>query len=944
MKKFSAFIVVFFLIFSSLSSEDKNLSSLMKSSYKSGFYPGVVRYAEEILRTEKNSTAAFRAAVYEGESLFRMGRLSDAIELLQKYSLNGDSLNPETVYLNSAKFYWLGRSYYFKKEYQKAQSFFYTSAAIFKDLPLENSKNENAYTDYYAFSMLFAAKSYTALEEYKKALPLYEYVASNGLKYSVNDYSESVTALARSYILAGDEVSFKKCVNLVSSLENAGFDEDTKYSLLVSKGEALENLKNYREAYDTYCIVIEKAPSYLAATAMQKAYEVSANHRNEVKSEPGNVLANAESRLSEYPDLLSEFWTRLAVDAFYAKDYKKSLSYFEEAEPNSSNSQKEISAVYRAETAYLTSNDKDEGSRKAREILTEALKIKSEKQNETVLISLARYNGFLKSWKDCSDFALKCINSSDSEIEKNAVYWLALSKYENGDTAASVNILETYSKKQKITDKSLLILYAKALAKQGKYHDADVIFYSLGEKNLLDNDGYLDYSRTLLIAGHYVSTKQQAKKAAGDEAVYISALASFNQHNWTEAENSFSKIIDSKNLSKEYVAFSQFYLGYSQYQNSEYSSSIKTLNRFISENPLHSFVWSAYMTIARAAAFEKMESEAVSASKNAVKAAKNENEKQEALILTAGILSDCKKFDEAIELLSSDIKKRTEFGYECKYRTAEILVQKGNLAEADKHFEQLASNSDKKAALVSEQSAYRRAELAYSSADYNKAAHAFEEYNKKWPEGRFAFASIYFSADSLAKTGSITKAILRYQQITDSNAETSYRYGAEKNLVDLYEKNGDYAQAIAMAEKMIDEYGSQAVADGMDKKIKSLKQNTVWNVNSTSDRIKEAEKALAKQKNDSSKSVEAMQNALYLAGVYRTNGENKKSAEMYLEALKYSRQSGNDENAARSFYGAVESFDAAALYADAKAAFNEMIKLYPDNKFTKDAEKIINQY
>ena len=73
----------------------------MKSSYKSGFYPGVVRYAEEILQTEKNSLAAFRAAVYEGESLFRMGRVEDSLAILQKYQLNGDAQNPETIYLNS---------------------------------------------------------------------------------------------------------------------------------------------------------------------------------------------------------------------------------------------------------------------------------------------------------------------------------------------------------------------------------------------------------------------------------------------------------------------------------------------------------------------------------------------------------------------------------------------------------------------------------------------------------------------------------------------------------------------------------------------------------------------------------------------------------------------------------------------------------------------------
>ncbi|MBR4598566.1 MAG: hypothetical protein IKO39_00765, partial [Treponema sp.] len=130
---------------------------------------------------------------------------------------------------------------------------------------------------------------------------------------------------------------------------------------------------------------------------------------------------------------------------------------------------------------------------------------------------------------------------------------------------------------------------------------------------------------------------------------------------------------------------------------------------------------------------------------------------------------------------------------------------------------------------------------------------------------------------------------------------------------------------------------------GMDKKIKEIRQSNVWNKNSEEDKIATAEKALARQKNEPASAESNMKNALYLASSYRSRGENKKSAEMYLNAAKYSRQAGNEENAARSFYGAIESFDAAALYADAKATFTEMKKLYPESKYTKDAEKIAGE-
>ena len=922
-----------------LFAENKSLTSQMRSNYASQFYPGVVHAAEEILKTEKDSLAAFRAAVYEGESLFKMGRIDDSISILQKYSLNGELSNSESVFLNSSKFFWLGRGYFFKGENKAAQSAFFSSAAIFKEL---DSSTSFGMTDYYALSMLYGGKCYFIQDDFKNSIPLFEYVVANGQKYTFLDYEDSVLSLAQTYNFTGGAKNASKCEKLILQLENADFNDETKFSLLIFKGEAQENQQKYKAAYETYCTVIEKAPAHLAAVAMQKAYAVSSSHKAEVGKEPGNVLRNAENRLSEYPDLLSEFWTRLAVDSFNEKNYKTSLSYFKEAENSATTPQKEIATIYKAEIAYLTATEKSQGSKDAVAILSQSFVQKPLSKSEVILISLARYNSYLKKWKDCENYASKCLKSENPEIKKNAVFYYSLAKYETGEVLQAAAAIENYKKENpSLQEKSILSLYAKSLAKQGKYHEADLIFYSLGEKNQLDNEGRLDYSRTLLIAGHYASTKQQAAQAKGDEAVYLASLASFNQHKWSEAESGFSKVTSSKTLGKDYVAYSLFYLGYSQYQQGEYLKCISTLDSFVQENSLHQFAWSAHMTMARAATLAKNQNEAITSAEKAVKAAHNISERNEATILLSGILSDSKKFDAALSLLSPHLNERSEFGYDCKYRTAEIFVQKGDFASADKYFEELAHTKDTNAGILPEESCYRRAELAYSNGDFATAATLFEDYRSRFAGGRFSLAAAYFSADSLAKSGDETKAILRYLQIVDSKQETSYRYGSQKALVDLYAKTGESASAISMAERMLSEYGEQAKKDGIDKKIKEIKSSTVWNANSESEKITVAEKALSASKNDASKSEQNMKNSIFLAETYRNKGENKKSAEMYLEAAKHSRMAGNDQNAARSFYGAVEAFDAAALYADSKATYNELKKLYPESSYTKDAAKIV---
>ena len=231
--------------------ENKNLSAQMISSYKSAFYPGVVRFAEEILRSEKNSIASFRASVYEGESLFRMGRIEDALSVLESHQMNADSLNPESIQLNSARFFWLGRGYFAQKKFSKAQNCFFSSASIFRELTQTDKKLAENSTDYYALSMLFGAKCFIEEKNYKNAVPLYEYVISNGSKFSLEDYEDSALALAQSYNLLADKKNAQKCVDMISAMEEAKFDDETKYSLLILKGEAYENLAEYKKAYET---------------------------------------------------------------------------------------------------------------------------------------------------------------------------------------------------------------------------------------------------------------------------------------------------------------------------------------------------------------------------------------------------------------------------------------------------------------------------------------------------------------------------------------------------------------------------------------------------------------------------------------------------------------------------------------------------------------------
>ena len=97
------------------------------------------------------------------------------------------------------------------------------------------------------------------------------------------------------------------------------------------------------------------------------------------------------------------------------------------------------------------------------------------------------------------------------------------------------------------------------------------------------------------------------------------------------------------------------------------------------------------------------------------------------------------------------------------------------------------------------------------------------------------------------------------------------------------------------------------------------------------------------KKNLSKECAFAAENAFLLARNSRKLDKNKESADFYLEAAEYFRMAGNEQSAAQALYGAVEAFDAASLYGDARETAGLLEKLYPESRQNIAAKRIINR-
>ncbi|MCR5725693.1 MAG: tetratricopeptide repeat protein [Treponema sp.] len=958
-----------------LAADTASLSSSLDADYKNGFYPGVVRSANEILRTSPNSPAAVRAAVYKGESLYRMGRIEEAEASLL-------AVTPDTQDLTAARAYWLGRIAVDRSDWKKALSLFLESAVAAKDSP-ESSV-------YYAYSLFYAGNAWFSLGEFEKARPLYAYVLSHGTQYAGADYEKAAVSQLSALLALS---RYKEAASLAARFEKAPFTEDVRFRIMLASGDAASGTGDFKGAYSRYCAVLSSASANLAAEAMQKAYAVSSAHRREVGEEPGSLLKQAEERLSLYPELLAEFWLRLSIDAFSAKDGEKASRYFAEteraarlcAEKDAEKADRILilTALYRMELESA-------GGKTAKEVLEafdERVGAKNPASSNplfgTVCAARARFYGLSGDWKNCAAQADAALAAGPAAVLHSAAYWKAVSLYQTGAYSDACAFIE---QQQRLIaslkdDIAFQTLYARALAHDGRLHDADVLFYALGEQGALDNDGTLDYVKSLMNGGYMVSASTQAGKATGAEAAYLSALAAFNRRQWKEASAYFAKSLAAGSLDSTYVPYARFYSGYAQYRSGDYRAAYATLTAFISDRTsrTHQLRFLALMTAARSSVQAGSYSQAFPLAEEAIRAAQNDSQKQEAVLLCAGVYTDAAQYDKALAVLLPYASGRTEFAWQCRYKTAQIQAQKKDFAAADKTYAALAR--EKAAGTLAEEAAYRRGELAYSSERYADAVSLFDEYCRKWGSGgQFFDAARFFSAGSLVRTGDADRAILYYQQVDNLSFPSPYKYSAEKNLMELYKNQRDYQKAISFAQKLLDGYGEQAENDGIALAIDELHKLELGYDEPTAAKEQEYERlgktrtrdgrvagtelavmwagsAIYKQraaslseallsvqvKNLPDEAAGAAQNALIVAKYLREQSENTRAAELYLQAAGYARSAGDDNASSQALYGAVEAFDAARRYGDARATAKQLEQLYPKSRFVEAAKNIVEQ-
>ena len=824
-------------------SSDSSLFSELHSAYQSKAYPAVVEYGAQLEAQYPHSLYLGQVLAYKGESLFKLGRFDEAVQTLEQAL----PLCKDNTALQIQSWYWEGRSLYELQSYDKALVSFNNACVLFKNGTSDNKKT----TSFNAHSFLYAGKSYYEKKQFAEAVPLFEYVTANGEQYGTAEYSAAFLQLFTCYLKTD---KYSRLVSVYEKLpDNCDlfladvYDECTLYA-----GDAYNALGKYKNAYDCYNTVLTGKRPELAAVALQRSYLVSSEHQKDVGRDSGSVLAEAKSTLSEYPELVSEFYIRLGIDAYNAGDMSKASSYFDSGEISALPQYLALIGLYRADmllrdngTQNANGQQKTNSQQKANSqqtaiaqqtlTLLDSYAAKATLTEKSALypvyeLTAVRCYALQQNWKEVIARAPSALSDSEkwnannlysydaTEARTDTTYYYALALYQTGSydkAATTINSLPADKRSYNAT-----VLNACIQAKLGNNTQAMQIFSQLDEANKLKEADRLDYAKLLLSNGYISAAYKEAVQVNKPEAWYVTALASFNRKDWLSAEQYFTKYLSSSE--KAYYAFAQFYCGYAQYRLGKTPNAYKTLTSFTEAYPAHELAWNAHITAANAAVQNNRYDLAAKEAEEAIRIAKTPELNEQAVVLTANIYADSGKYDKAIETLAQYTKLPTDFGVRCRYQTAQIYAVQGKLNDSDALYgviaEQFKSNA------LADDAAYRRGELYYNATSYSTAVLRFDAYRKQYPSGNFTDASYFYEGDSLAHLLQNDRAVLMYLTLINTMPKSSYCYTAKKNLIALYRTQNDYKEALSLAQSLVSEYGDQAKKDNITSQVAELKK------------------------------------------------------------------------------------------------------------------------
>ena len=793
-----------------------------------GYYPGVVDRTDFLKKNYPESVFITPALVLKGEALVNLGRFSEAAEtfLLVIPSMHlGSEDFAKTYYL-------LGKAYYFQQQYDKALDAFYKACSI--------SEKEEKY-DYYDISMLYAGRIYYIQGDFAKAVPVFEYIAANGKKFTVKAYDEALQKLFVSYANTGE---YAKSIELYEQLElfqndSKRFSAEVFTFFTMYAAESYEKADKPQKAYNLYNSLIESENQNVSVTALKKAYLVAS--QNNLDVEPSEVLQRIQriSKNTNSQAIITDFWVRVGIDSYLQKDFSKARECFElakeagagetstidgnEASLSAENESSLIISLYEArmqiEEAVKAGNelsgDKADGKSAISSLAKELESELSKKENSYLAAKTknlsSSYYAFLiyckaaqEEWSLIPPLYEKMRETEaagEKSVDSQTLLLTATAFYKQCKYAEAENIIVT-----NLTEKENKLLYAAILSRQGKYKEAESIYEKLYAKKELSLEETLEYAKVLYQQKKWKKAKETALEANQSLSPYLAGLCEIKLKDYKTAKEQLNQYAKQAG---DYKGEAVYYKAYASYRLGEYKEAYSTFIDFNNNYKLSAELRNkAYDFAAKSALrFGDFDKAAVQA-EALVSFARNEEEKYNAALFCSQIYADKKDYAKAVSTLEPFTKKQTNTAISALFQIANIYENAGEDDKAEAEYKIIYTDYSRTP--EAEEAMYRCGELYYSKANYKKAEEGFTKYIFTYIVGRFTDAAYYFSGESNLKLGDNNRCIMQNKTLLTKFPQSLYYYAGARNLMQAYYDEGFYAESLDIAKKIVSKNKKQA--------------------------------------------------------------------------------------------------------------------------------------
>ncbi len=914
--------------------------------------------------------AQFRRAVV----LYRLGRYQEAVRVFRRV----ESRFRSTQYLPEVPF-WKGLARYQLQDYSAAVSDLDSFLDDHPDSPLRTQ-----------------ALLYRALAEIGSERPMLARATLETLFSETPDAGEEsyAAALLTSLYIEHDDTEL--ILRFTDELNLSDIESPWRENVKLYRAEALRAEGRSEEAFELYDAVVDAAPE-IARVALQRRFERAQQTGD--RDRVDGVLLEAEQRLAGRPELLSDFWLQVGIDAYEREEYEIAELYLRRvwdlrgAQP--------ITGLV---PLYLSHLRERRGElARAAEILELYLAEEDEPdEHARVLMRLGAVRLAQENWEAATErFGEVVSQYPDSEHFGKAAYQLAFAEYRLGDLAAARNTIARTlgTARAGAFMPELLRLRASVERDRGELEDAVATFRDYLPMRSDDVASRLEYHKLLFRTGRTEQLVLESREFAEShpefsepvepgynagtaiEFNYLKGIALVSRRNYREASEVLGRLPETPEeyeQHREIYPYVLYYRGWSAYQRAEYDEAVGLFDELVSYDQEHEFAaraaylagWSAFQQGAYDAAEERLlRVSALHASREL---------RIEAAFVLGQALAARGSHQEAAVQFRNLYLDYPDSGYadDARFEYAAQLAALERVDEAVAAYREVYERFPDSP--LAEQALYTSGELLLSDGRYDDARNAFADYRNSFPDGRLVGAALYWGGDASYRLGESSGALLLWERLLEQHRDSEFRAQAMERAAEIYRDRREYRDALNLLTQLIvayperaEEIDARSTADQLVLLIGGLSQREagLWvrienNDRARSDAGREAIIELAQlvfyetaagprelgivlpllretMEYDEEDPERAALAAFMLAEHSGEQGEYARAAERFLEAAAINPA--DTDHVARSLYRSAEMQLRAGRRAEAEAIKSELEDEFPNSEWTAEARRLLGE-